>query len=68
MRYNDFTTIVDFLGNNMTDEQATQLMDLAKHELGRDEIFSLGNYSAWNYQTPLHTLVSEYKGECGIFN
>jgi hypothetical protein len=69
MNYHDFTTIVDFLGNNMTEEQAVELMDKAKQHLSQGDIISLGNYSCWEYPgTPLYTLTSEYAGECGIYH
>jgi hypothetical protein len=67
MNYNDFINIIDFLGNDMTEAQAIQLLDKAKHELNFSDILSMGNYSCFNYRTPLYSLVSEYKGECGIY-
>lgn len=69
MNYHDFCTIVDFLGNNMTEQQAISLMDQAKKELTPGEIIGLGNWCLWEYpDTPLYSLTSEYAGECGIYS
>jgi len=58
----EFIAIDDFLGDAMTEEQATRLMDEAKRELSQADIETL----AANVSGPLYTDLTEYYGECGV--
>lgn len=66
MNLNEFLAVVEFLGENMTDTQADELMDKAKEELTPGEISILGHNSLF-YNGKLYSAVSEYEGECGRY-
>jgi len=66
LKYNEFTAIIEFLGSNMTDQDAERIMDMAKEYLSPEEIISLGECSCF-YNGKLYTYTSEYQGECGLY-
>jgi hypothetical protein len=59
----EFIAIANFLGDDMTEEQASQLMDEAKADLSAAEIERLQS----NIKSRLYTSCSEYRAECGQF-
>lgn len=61
---NDFLNICEFLGEEITEEQATRLMDEARHCLSISEIEILMT----NTDGPLYSCLSEYNGEMGGLN
>ena len=61
MNLNEAITIVDFLGNDMTDAQASRLMDQCKQELSIADLEVLKSTIAG----PLYTELSMHEGEMG---
>jgi hypothetical protein len=59
----DFITVAEFLGNDMTRDQATRIVDEAKQQLSQNDISKLSNYVGGH----LYTDISEYNAECGRF-
>lgn len=65
MTLNDFINIANFLGEEMTEEQSTRLMDQARAELTTDEIEILApNVVGCG---DLYTQSREYMAEMGRF-
>ena len=58
----EFIAIANFLGDDMTEDQANKLMDEAKAELSQTDIETLSA----NVGGSFYTAISEYHGECGI--
>jgi hypothetical protein len=58
----EFIAIAEFLGEDMSEEQTTRLMDEAKSELSHADIEKLSGHVTG----PLYTDLSEYYGECGV--
>lgn len=63
MTFDQITAIIDFLGDNMTEEQASDLMDKAKESLSISEIETL--YYQEPYGLAFYTGLSMYDGEMG---
>lgn len=58
----EFVAIIDFLGDEMTEEQAARLMDEARSELSIADIKKLSNFSGGSN---FHYELSQYDGEMG---
>jgi len=61
MNVNEFKAVVEFLGEDITEEQCGRLMDQAKQELSRDDLQEL--YLTMSGQ--MYTELSMYNGEMG---
>jgi hypothetical protein len=59
---NEFLAVATFLGDNMTEEQSTQLMDQAKHALSIAEIETLSQHCPGS---SFYTRLTEYNAEMG---
>jgi len=59
----EYKAIVDFLGDEMTEDQATRLMDDARSELSIADVERLKA----NVSGPMYTQLSMYEGEMGGF-
>ena len=62
--FKKFKYAIDLLGDNMTEDQAIQMMDEIKNELSIEEIQILMD----NISGPLYTELSQYDGEMGGLN
>lgn len=60
----DYKAIIDFLGDEMTEDQAVRLMDDARSELS---IADMGVLKA-SVSGPMYTELSMYEGEMGGFS
>lgn len=62
-KYKEIVAVVEFLGDEMTEEKAQRLFDQAKRELSQAGLMQL----AHDYPSHFYYLVSEYAGEIGGF-
>lgn len=58
---NEFISILDFLGDEMTEKQAERLMDQARHHLSVDEMQTLCEWS----NGPMYSELSQFNAEMG---
>lgn len=63
MNLNDFINIANFLGDDMTEEECSKLMDKAKEELSSDELTTLSA----NVGGDFYTSVRENMAERGMY-
>lgn len=66
----EFIAVIEFVGKNMTEAQATTLLDQAKDNLSEVDMERLSDYIfSPFYAGPghLYTSISEYQAECGRF-
>lgn len=64
------TLLCEFIGKNMTAEQATALLNEAKENLSEAHMERLGTYVASPFYSGsghLYAAMSEYQAECGQF-